>query len=170
MWEGIIFHSRAEYVVHCYSYVLSYIGHKLQTFGSKVSCVEEGSELPCASHRQFHKAVKQPQKRSLRIRNSARLGSLWCLRWHIFRRSSGCEVQEARLEPPPWKETLNNGGDTSEANAAMGKVHQGRDTVKGQQPVENPAGIGTPPGGWQQVDHTRVGKYFKKKEAVEKNK
>lgn len=62
MWEGIIFHSRAAYVVHRYNYVLSYIGHKLQTFGDRVSCVEEGSELPYTSPRRFHKAVKQAKK------------------------------------------------------------------------------------------------------------
>lgn len=62
MWEGIMFHSRAEYAVHCYNYVLSYIGHKLQAFGSRVNCVKEGSEQPYASPRRFHKAVKQAKE------------------------------------------------------------------------------------------------------------
>lgn len=42
---------------------ITIIGHKWQTFGSRVSCVEEGSELLYASPRWFHKAVKQDKKK-----------------------------------------------------------------------------------------------------------
>lgn len=61
-----------------------------------------------------------------------------CLYSNVFRKCSGYEAQETQLEPPPWKETLNDGGDTSEANVAMGNVHQSRDTVKGLQLLDDP--------------------------------
>lgn len=78
------------------------------------------------------------QRRSLSIRNSTRQRSLWCLSSHAFRKSSECKAQKARLEPPPGKETLKDGGDTSKANVSMDNEDKGRDTIKGPQPVGDP--------------------------------
>lgn len=52
-----------------------------------------------------------------------------------LRASSSFEGREAKVDPPPWKEILHDGGDTSKVTVAMGDTHQSRDIPKGLQPV-----------------------------------